>query len=321
MLKPPLFVYDGNNGALLLTNLGVRSEADSIDPRLALSRRQGKVRDIYEYPEGLLIISTDRISAFDVILPNGIPGKGKVLYGLSDFWFRLTEDIIPNHTMDTAKPPDFDPDIVAQLAGRAMWCKKAEVVPIECVVRGYLAGSGWKSYQKTGEICGHVLPPGLLESAELPEPIFTPTTKEENGHDMPVTMSQVRDQIGVKLANKLKRVSLDLYRFARDYAAQRGFILCDTKFEFGLIDGELTLVDEILTPDSSRYWDAKKYAPGRPQESFDKQYVRDYLEAECEAGRWNKEAPGLELPSLVIGETRRIYCEAYRRITGHEPPQ
>ncbi len=284
----------------------------------AISRRQGKVRDIYDYPEGLLIVASDRISAFDVIMPNGVPGKGKVLCGLSVFWFALTKDIVPNHLL-SAEVKNFPAAVQPQadiLAGRSMWCKKAQVVPIECVVRGYLAGSGWKSYQKSGEVCGHKLPPGLVESAQLPEPIFTPTTKEESGHDMPVTMAEVRDQIGTELADKLMDVSLSVYSFARDFAAQRGFILCDTKFEFGLIDGELTLVDEILTPDSSRYWDASKYAPGRPQESFDKQYVRDYLETLD----WNKEPPGPELPGEVIAETRRIYQEAYRRITGMEPP-
>ncbi|MHB8994017.1 MAG: phosphoribosylaminoimidazolesuccinocarboxamide synthase [Armatimonadota bacterium] len=284
----------------------------------AISRRQGKVRDIYEYPEGVLIVASDRISAFDVIMPNGVPGKGKVLCGLSVFWFALTKDIVPNHLL-SAEVKDFPAAVQPQadiLAGRSMWCKKAQVVPIECVVRGYLAGSGWKSYQKTGEVCGHKLPPGLVESAQLPEPIFTPTTKEESGHDMPVTMAEVRDQIGTELANKLMDVSLSVYSFARDFAAQRGFILCDTKFEFGMIDGQLTLVDEILTPDSSRYWDASKYAPGRPQESFDKQYVRDYLETLD----WNKEPPAPELPGEVVAETRRIYQEAYRRITGMEPP-
>ena len=264
----------------------------------AITRRQGKVRDIYDYPEGLLIVASDRLSAFDVIMPNGIPGKGKVLCGLSVFWFALTHDLVPNHLL-SADVKDFPTAVQPQadiLAGRSMWCKKAQVVPIECVVRGYLAGSGWKSYQKSGEVCGHKLPDGLVESSQLPEPIFTPTTKEESGHDMPVTMDEVRDSIGADLANQLTATSLSVYGFARDYAAQRGFILCDTKFEFGLIDGQLTLVDEILTPDSSRYWDASKYAPGRPQESFDKQYVRDYLETLD----WNKEPPGPELPGSVV---------------------
>jgi len=284
----------------------------------AISRRQGKVRDIYDYGDGLLIIASDRISAFDVIMANGVPGKGKLLTGLSVFWFGLTKGIIPNHLLsDDVK--DFPAAVQPQaemLAGRSMWCRKAQVVPIECVVRGYLAGSGWKSYQKTGEVCGHKLPAGLVESEKLPEPIFTPTTKEENGHDMPVDMQGVYDRIGEDLGNKLRDVSLQVYSFAADYAASRGFLLCDTKFEFGLVDDELILVDEVLTPDSSRYWDASKYAPGRPQEAFDKQYVRDYLETLD----WNKEPPGPELPGHVIGETRRIYQEAYRRITGMEPP-
>ncbi|MEN6301616.1 MAG: phosphoribosylaminoimidazolesuccinocarboxamide synthase [Armatimonadia bacterium] len=284
----------------------------------AISRRQGKVRDIYDYGDGLLIIASDRISAFDVIMANGVPGKGKLLTGLSVFWFDLTKSLIPNHLLsDDVK--DFPAAVQPQaemLAGRSMWCRKAQVVPIECVVRGYLAGSGWKSYQQTGEVCGHKLPAGLVESEKLPEPIFTPTTKEENGHDMPVDMQGVCDRIGEDLGNKLRDVSLQVYTFAADYAASRGFLLCDTKFEFGLVNGELILVDEVLTPDSSRYWDASKYAPGRPQEAFDKQYVRDYLETLD----WNKEPPGPELPGHVIGETRRIYQEAYRRITGLEPP-
>jgi phosphoribosylaminoimidazole-succinocarboxamide synthase len=283
----------------------------------ALKKRRGKVRDVYEYADGLLIVATDRISAFDVILPNGVSGKGKVLNGLSVFWFNLTKDLVPNHLIST-DVNDF-PEVIGAaregLVDRAMWCRKAQVVPIEGVVRGYLAGSGWKAYRKGEPVCGHVLPPGLVESAELPEPIFTPTTKEEHGHDRPIDLEEMgvllRDD---NLALQLEEVSLKLYSFARDYAAQRGFILCDTKFEFGMIDGQLTLVDEILTPDSSRYWDATKYAPGRPQESFDKQYVRDYLETLD----WNKEPPGPELPSEVIENTRRIYGECYRRVTGVE---
>lgn len=284
----------------------------------ALSRRQGKVRDIYDYPEGLLIVASDRISAFDVIMPNGIPGKGKILTGLSLFWFELTRSLVANHLL-SADVADYPAAVQPQaevLSGRSMWCRKAQVVPIECVVRGYLAGSGWKSYQKTGEVCGHALPAGLVESARLPEPIFTPTTKEESGHDLPVTMAEVRDRIGTELADKLQQTSLAVYSFAADYAASRGFLLCDTKFEFGLVDGELILVDEILTPDSSRYWDASKYEPGRPQEAFDKQYLRDYLETLD----WNKEPPAPELPGEVVAEVRRIYQEAYRRVTGTEPP-
>jgi phosphoribosylaminoimidazole-succinocarboxamide synthase len=285
----------------------------------AISRRQGKVRDIYDYGDGLLIVASDRLSAFDVVMPNGIPGKGKVLTGLSVFWFGLTEHLVPNHLLsaDPADFPEATQPFAEMLAGRSMWCRKAQVVPVECVARGYLAGSGWKSYQKTGEVCGHRLPAGLVESARLPEPVFTPTTKEESGHDQPVTIAEVRDQVGAELAGKLQDIALRVYQFAADYAAERGFLLCDTKFEFGLVDGELILVDEILTPDSSRYWDASKYAPGQPQEAFDKQYVRDYLETLD----WDKEPPGPMLPGEVIAETRRIYQEAYRRITGTEPPE
>lgn len=285
----------------------------------ALFRRQGKVRDIYDYEDGLLIIASDRISAFDVVMPNGIPGKGKVLCGLSVFWFDLTKDLVPNHLL-SADVADFPAAVQPQadiLAGRSMWCRKAQVVPIECVVRGYLAGSGWQSYQQTGEVCGHKLPAGLVESARLPEPLFTPTTKEETGHDMPVDLQGVRDRVGSELAAQLQETSLKIYDFAADYALQRGFVLCDTKFEFGLVEGELILVDEILTPDSSRYWDAERYAPGQPQEAFDKQYVRDYLETLD----WDKEPPAPELPGAVVAETRRIYEAAYRRITGQEPPQ
>lgn len=285
----------------------------------ALSRRQGKVRDIYEYDEGLLIVASDRISAFDVVLPNGIPNKGKVLCGLSVFWFEQTQQLVANHLL-SAQTADFPAVVQPQaeiLAGRSMWCRKAQVVPIECVVRGYLAGSGWKSYQQNGTVCGHQLPPGLVESAQLPEPLFTPTTKEENGHDMPIDLAGMRDRVGTELTDQLQELSLAIYSFAADFARQRGFILCDTKFEFGLVDGELILVDEVLTPDSSRYWDARRYAPGQAQESFDKQYVRDYLETL----EWDKTPPGPELPGAVVAETRRIYETAYRRLTGSEPPQ
>jgi len=284
----------------------------------ALSRRQGKVRDIYEYPDGMLLVASDRISAFDVIMANGIPGKGKVLTQLSVFWFAQTEGIIANHLL-SHRVKDFPAAVQDQgyiLADRSMWCRKAQVVPIECVVRGYLAGSGWKSYQQSGMVGEHRLGPGFVESAQLPEPLFTPTTKEESGHDMPVDMPGVRDRVGTELADRLRDVSLQVFSAASATAAERGFLLCDTKFEFGIADGELILVDELLTPDSSRYWDASKYAPGRAQEAFDKQYVRDYLETLD----WNKEPPGPELPGEVVGETRRIYQEAFRRITGLEPP-
>jgi phosphoribosylaminoimidazole-succinocarboxamide synthase len=282
----------------------------------ALTRRSGKVRDIYDYGDGLLIVATDRISAFDVIMQNGIPGKGKILTALSLFWFDVLKDLIPNHLI-SARVEDF-PEAVQPfrdiLEGRTMWCKKAEVIKVEAVVRGYLAGSGWKSYQETGEVCGHKLPPGLVQSDRLPNPIFTPTSKADVGHDENLTREQVRDLLGAELAEKLERTAIDLYLRASELAAQRGFIIADTKFEFGLVDGEMILVDEVLTPDSSRYWDASKYEPGRPQEAFDKQFVRDYLETLD----WNKEPPGPELPPEVVAKTREIYLTALRRITGRE---
>ena len=280
----------------------------------AISRRSGKVRDIYDYGDCLLIVATDRLSAFDVILPTGIPGKGKVLTALSEFWFRRTEHLIPNHLLST-DPADFPAavrDYADILAGRTMLVEKAEVVPIECVVRGYLAGSGWKSYQATGEVCGHMLPVGLLESARLPTPLFTPSTKAESGHDENISPQRAAELVGPKLAGELQRVSLALYSFAGGYLADRGVIIADTKFEFGLREGQLIVIDEMMTPDSSRYWDAEKYQPGRGQEAMDKQFARDYLETLD----WNKEYPGPELPAAVVSETRRIYEEALRRVTG-----
>lgn len=279
----------------------------------ALSRRQGKVRDIYDYGDGLLIVASDRISAFDSIMPNGIPGKGKVLTGISLFWFAQTGHIIPNHLL-SAEVPDFPAathPFAAILAGRSMWVRKAEVVPVECVVRGYLAGSGWKAYQQTGEILGHKLPEGLVLASKLPAPIFTPAIKAESGHDENISVARMADEIGLELATQLEQTSLALFNFASELAAAKGFLLCDTKFEFGLSEGKLILVDEIFTPDSSRWWEASKWEPGKPQESFDKQYVRDYLEG---IG-WDKEPPAPELPPDVVAETRRIYEEALRRLT------
>lgn len=282
----------------------------------ALMARSGKVRDIYDYGDGLLIVATDRISAFDVIMRNGIPGKGKILTALSLFWFDVLKDLVPNHLI-SADVKDF-PEAVQPfgdiLEGRTMWCKKAQVIKVEAVVRGYLAGSGWKSYQETGEVCGHKLPPGLVQSDRLPNPIFTPTSKADVGHDENMTREQVKDLLGAELAERLERTAIDVYLKASELAAQRGFIIADTKFEFGLVDGEMILVDEVLTPDSSRYWDASKYEPGRPQEAFDKQFVRDYLETLD----WNKEPPGPELPAEVVAKTREIYLTALRRITGRE---
>ena len=284
----------------------------------AMSQRQGKVRDIYEFEDGLLLVATDRISAFDCVMPNGIPEKGKVLTQLSLFWFDKLGEVVPNHLI-SADVGDYPPalaDYADLLAGRSMWVKKAEVVPVECVARGYLTGSAWKSYQDSGEVCGYKLPAGLVESERLPEPIFTPATKAESGHDENITREACARIAGDRLAQDLEMLTLALYNTAAEYVAERGLILCDTKFEFGLLGGQLIVIDEMLTPDSSRYWDAEKYEPGKPQESYDKQFVRDYLNSLD----WEKEPPAPELPPPIVAETRRIYRTIYRRITGCELP-
>ena len=280
----------------------------------AISRRSGKVRDIYEYEQGLLLVATDRISAFDCVMPNGIPGKGKILTALSVFWFDETRHIVPNHLL-SVNVEDFPAEVAEyrdMLAGRTMWVRKAKVIPVECVVRGYLSGSGWRSYKQTGEICDHNLPEGLVESDRLPEPIFTPATKAPSGHDENITWERVVEITGPSLAKDLREKTLELYQFAADFAHQRGFILADTKFEFGLVNGDLILIDELLTPDASRYWDVDQYEPGRPQQAYDKQYVRDYLDSLD----WDKEPPAPELPAEVIAQTREIYLETLHRITG-----
>jgi phosphoribosylaminoimidazole-succinocarboxamide synthase len=279
----------------------------------AISRRSGKVRDIYDYGDCLLIVVTDRISAFDVVMPQGIPGKGKVLTALSKFWFDKTRDIIPNHVLSTevADFPAAVQPLGEMLEGRTMMVDKADVVPIECVVRGYLAGSGWKAYRETGEICGYVLPPGLVQSDRLPMPIFTPSTKAESGHDENISCDEAARLVGDEIAGLLEEKSLALYQFASDYLASRRLIIADTKFEFGLRDGELIVIDEMMTPDSSRYWDVDKYQPGRSQESLDKQPLRDYLETLD----WDKQPPAPDLPVEVVAATRRIYEEALRRVT------
>jgi phosphoribosylaminoimidazole-succinocarboxamide synthase len=276
--------------------------------------RQGKVRDIYDLGEHLLIIATDRLSAFDVVLPTGIPTRGVLLTQLSLFWFDFVRDIVPNHliTADVAQFPPPLSGFAEQLQGRSMLVKKAEVIPIECVVRGYLAGSGWKEYQKSQTVCGIALPSGLRESDRLPEPIFTPATKAETGHDENISPERMFDLIGRELGEQLMNVSLKIYRRACEHALTRGIIIADTKFEFGLFDGRVILIDEVLTPDSSRFWDAATYAPGRSQDSFDKQFVRDYLETLD----WNKEPPGPVLPPDVVAKTLEKYREAYRRIVG-----
>jgi phosphoribosylaminoimidazole-succinocarboxamide synthase len=275
---------------------------------------RGKVRDIYDLGDKLLIVATDRLSAFDVILPTPIPDKGRVLTQLSLFWFDLLKDVIPNHVLRATEfPAPFD-QFREELAGRSMLVRKTKPLPIECVVRGYVSGSGWKDYRTTGRICGIPLPNGLLESGRLPEPIFTPATKAVSGHDENIPFEQAEKMVGKELAAKVRAVSLELYRRASAHAEPRGIIVADTKFEFGLLNDELIWIDEALTPDSSRFWPAAHYSPGGPQASFDKQFVRDYLERM----RWPKTPPGPELPPEVVDATREKYREAYRILTNRE---
>lgn len=275
---------------------------------------RGKVRDIYDLGDKLLIVATDRLSAFDVILPTPIPDKGRVLTQLSLFWFDLLKNVIPNHVISATEfPAPFD-KFRDELAGRSMLVQKTKPLPIECVVRGYVSGSGWKDYRATGKICGIVLPNGLLESGRLPEPIFTPATKAVSGHDENISFEQAERMIGKELAEKVHAVSLELYRRAATHAEPRGIIVADTKFEFGLLNDKLMWIDEALTPDSSRFWPAAQYSPGGPQASFDKQFVRDYLERM----RWPKTPPGPELPPEVVEATQEKYREAYRILSGRE---
>ncbi len=275
---------------------------------------RGKVRDIYDAGDKLLIVATDRLSAFDVILPTPIPDKGRVLTQLSLFWFDLLRDVVPNHVVSgTELPAAFDA-YREDLAGRSMLVRKTEPLPIECVVRGYVSGSGWKDYQATGNICGIALPAGLRESDRLPEPIFTPATKAATGHDENISFERAASLVGNERAQRVRDVSLEIYRRAAAYAAPRGILLADTKFEFGLLNDELIWIDEALTPDSSRFWPAAQYRPGGPQPSFDKQFVRDYLESI----HWPKTPPGPELPPEVVSATRGKYREAYRILTGRE---
>jgi phosphoribosylaminoimidazole-succinocarboxamide synthase len=264
----------------------------------------GKVRELYALDDDrLLLVASDRISTFDVVLPTEIPDKGRVLTGLAGFWFARTQAIVPNHLL--ALRPD----------GRSMECRRLEMLPIECVVRGYLSGSGWKDYRATGSVCGHALPEGLVESAQLPGPIFTPATKAQEGHDENITREQAAELVGQQLFDEAERVSLALYRFASNYAAERGIVIADTKFELGLDgEGRLTLGDEALTPDSSRFWPTDEYAPGGGQPSYDKQFVRDF----CESAGWDKEPPAPELPTEVVDGTRARYVEAFERLTGIE---
>jgi phosphoribosylaminoimidazole-succinocarboxamide synthase len=280
-----------------------------------LHEASGKVREMYNFGETMLMVASDRMSAFDVIMPTPIPDKGRVLTALSAFWFEHTVQIVPNHLISIEQ--DSFPDqarLDPELAGRSMYVRRLTMMPIECVVRGYLAGSGWKDYQATGSVCGHRLPPGLREADRLPEPIFTPATKSTSGHDINIDAPTARLLVGDDARyEKLEQLSLDLYEFASGVARDRGIIIADTKFEFGMdMTGDLVLGDEVLTPDSSRFWPADEYDPGRPQPSFDKQFLRDWLEA----SGWDKRPPAPELPDDVVSGTRERYAEAYQRLTG-----
>ena len=281
--------------------------------------RSGKVREVFDLGDSFLLVASDRISAFDVIMPNGIPRKGEVLTQISHFWFEKFSALVPNHLLRRANEPLGVPALAglpaaqpADLQRRSMIVKKAKPLAIECIVRGYLSGSGWKEYKKSQTVCGIQLPAGLTESAELPEPIFTPSTKAEAGHDENISFEEVCKIVGTDLATQARDLSLMIYQAGRDYARQRGIIIADTKFEFGLFEGKLILIDEVLTPDSSRFWPADQYAPGRGQPSFDKQFVRDYLETLA----WDKTPPGPKLPDDVVAKTSAKYLEAYEKLTG-----
>jgi len=276
--------------------------------------KQGKVRDLYRTDAGILMVASDRISAYDVVLPTPIPHKGAVLTGLSVFWFDKLKHLVGNHLIST-NPDDFPPEAKEHadaLRGRTMLVKQAEVVPIECVARGYITGSGWKEYKAGGSVCGIPLPDGLEESDRLPEPIFTPATKEDEGHDENISFERACEIAGEHVAEQMRQLTLALYIEAAAFAAERGIIIADTKFEFGVIDGELTLVDEALTPDSSRFWPADEWKPGGSVPSFDKQYVRDWLDS----SGWDHNPPGPDLPDAVVDQTRAKYVDAYERITG-----
>lgn len=294
---------DMNKGPLLKTSF----------PDAELFKR-GKVRDVYDLEDKLLVVSTDRISCFDVVLPTGIPHKGEVLTQLSLFWFDLTKDIVANHfiSADASKYPKELRKYEDVLKGRSMLVKKAKTVPVECVVRGYLSGSGWKEYRESRSICGIKLPAGLRESDRLPEPIFTPATKEDVGHDINVSQEFVEKELGKDVTGELRQKTLALYNKASRYAESKGIIIADTKFEFGVYEGKIILIDEILTPDSSRFWPKDEYKPGGPQPSFDKQFVRDYLETLD----WNKTPPAPELPADIVKKTSEKYIQALKLLTG-----
>ncbi len=286
-------------------------------PTLKLLHR-GKVRDLYEVEDKLLMVATDRISAFDVVMPTPIPDKGKVLTQMSVFWFEFLKDLVPNHLIsaDVEEFPESCAPYREELRLRSMLVKKTKPLPVECIVRGYLAGSGLKEYRRSGTVCGIKLPPGLKEADRLPEPIFTPSTKAQEGHDVNISFEECARIIGQELAEKVKEISLNIYQKAASYAEERGIIIADTKFEFGLLGDELLLIDEVLTPDSSRFWPKEEYEPGRPQKSFDKQFLRDWLE---KIG-WDKRPPAPELPPEIVEKTRSRYLEAYKRLTGKDLP-
>jgi phosphoribosylaminoimidazole-succinocarboxamide synthase len=282
-----------------------------------ISVRHGKVRDVYDLGDRLLLVATDRISAYDVVMPTAIPGKGRMLTELSRFWFEFFGSSVPNHFIEVIEDqaPDGLEAYLDQLRGRTTVCRKGKVVPIECVVRGYLAGSGWKEYKATRSVCGVKLPSGLAQCEQLPEPIFTPATKADEGHDENISFERACEIAGKDVMTTLRDRSLDLYTRARAHAAERGIIIADTKFEFGFVDGEYLLIDEVLTPDSSRFWPADEYETGRDQDSFDKQYVRNYLTTLVEAGKWDKTPPGPHLPEEIVRNTAAKYREACERLT------
>jgi phosphoribosylaminoimidazole-succinocarboxamide synthase len=282
-----------------------------LESKLPFPVRRGKVRDVYDLGETLLLVATDRISAFDWVLPSGIPDKGRLLTQISAFWFDFLDE--PNHLLSLDLPNMVATDREA-LAGRSMVCRKCEVVPVECVVRGYLEGSGWREYQSSGTVCGVKLPGGLVQCSKLPEPIFTPATKAESGHDENISFERMCEIVGRETAEELRRRSLDVYRRGAEHAAGRGVLIADTKFEWGWHQGKLILIDEVLTPDSSRFWPADSYEPGHAQASFDKQFVREWLDR----SGWDKNSPPPQLPDDVIVKTRAKYVEAYERITGRE---
>jgi phosphoribosylaminoimidazole-succinocarboxamide synthase len=277
--------------------------------------RRGKVRDTYDLGDRLLMVTTDRISAYDVVLPTGIPGRGLVLTQLSAFWFKLTGDVVSNHFLYLVEGPEAEAlGLPREMVGRAMVVRKARRLDVECIVRGYLTGSAWQEYRERGTVWGHKLPEGLVESQELPEPLFTPTTKSEIDHDRPLTFREMANMVGEEAAHIMRVRSLALYGYARQYARERGIIIADTKFEFGWVDDELVVIDELLTPDSSRFWLVEDYRPGGPQHSYDKQLVRDYLDSMG----WDRRPPAPPLPPEVVAETAQRYLEVFQRLTGQE---